>query len=296
MSELAVKQTAITSIDPESLIAKAIESNVPVETLERLLAMRSELKAEQAKEAFYQALSDFQSECPIIKKTKQVKNKDGSVRYSYAPLDSIIEQISPFLNKHGLSYTTDTTQKKDGFVTAIVEIHHRLGYSKLSEFDIPIDDAAFMNDAQKAASAFSFAKRYAVTNALGIMTGDMDDDAASLGAGVNPLDLYRRFAKHTKAVWDNLDSVRFIKDTFHDADISEEDRAHKVAEALDELDNDTQCDLNLAPTKGGIFTTEERDYLKSHEVAEARRTIINSKNDIEGKTNEKVPPVPEGKG
>ena len=265
MSELAVKQTAIAPIDPESLIAKAIESNVPVETLERLLAMRSELKAEQAKEAFYQALSDFQSECPIIKKTKQVKNKDGSVRYSYAPLDSIIEQISPFLNKHGLSYTTDTTQKKDGFVTAIVEIHHRLGYSKLSEFDIPIDDAAFMNDAQKAASAFSFAKRYAVTNALGIMTGDMDDDAASLGAGVNPLDLYRRFVTHTKALWDNLASVEAIKNAIA------ENKPDVVAECLDELDDQTQIDLNLAPTKGGIFTTQEREYIKSHEVAEARR-------------------------
>lgn len=277
MSELAVKQTTeIAPLDPESLIMKAIESGVPVETMERLLAMRSELKAEQAKEAFYGALSGFQSSCPIIKKTKQVKNKDGSVRYSYAPLDSIIDQISPYLKENGLSYTTDTAQKKDGFVTAIVEIHHLLGYSKLSEFDIPIDDAAFMNDAQKAASAFSFAKRYAITNALGIMTGDQDDDASALGVGVNPTDIYRASARCMAAVLDNTLSVQQIKDGIVEYQAIHEKNPESglrslsnAAEAWYELDDDVKSALFLAPTKGGPFTTAERKLMQSTEFREA---------------------------
>ena len=55
-----VKQASSAGMqDAEALIAKAIEKNVPVETMERLLVMRRELRAERAKEAFDKAMSAF---------------------------------------------------------------------------------------------------------------------------------------------------------------------------------------------------------------------------------------------
>jgi len=273
MNELAKSSAQIQVIDPETLILKAVESNVPVETLERLLAMRAELKAEQAKEAFYAALSQFQSKCPVIQKTREVKDRNGAVRYRYASLDDIVKQVAPILQDCGLSYTIDTKTKAQGFVSVILEIHHVLGYSKLSEFDIPIEESAFMNDAQKTGSALTYAKRYAFQNAFGILTGDQDDDAASLGKGIDPKDLYKRFRRHMDAVWNNLDTVIAIKGDYQDPNITAEDRAQKIAEAIEELDDQTQIDLNLAPTKGGVFTTAERDYLKSTEVFEHRQKI-----------------------
>ena len=74
-NELA--QKTVAPLDAEALIFKAVESQVPVETMERLLAMRKDLKQEQAKEAFHAALAKFQSICPIIRKTKEVKDKSG---------------------------------------------------------------------------------------------------------------------------------------------------------------------------------------------------------------------------
>ena len=67
------QETVIMSArhDAEMLIAKAIDKNVPVETMERLLAMRRELKAEWAKAEFDKAMSVFQSDCPIIKKRRE---------------------------------------------------------------------------------------------------------------------------------------------------------------------------------------------------------------------------------
>ena len=52
--------------DPLALIAQAIQAGhtIPVDTLERLLAMRRELKAESAREAYFGALTDFQARCP----------------------------------------------------------------------------------------------------------------------------------------------------------------------------------------------------------------------------------------
>lgn len=172
-----IQSIVVAPVNPEALIAQAIDKGVSIETMERLLAMRRELKAEQAKEAFDQAFSDFQGECPIIKKTKRVMNKDKtSVRYVYAPLDDIVEQVKPYLQKHGLSYTIDIPHE-DNWVKSVVTLTHSAGHSQQSSFKVPVDKEAYMNAQQQYASAVTFTKRYAFCNALGILTGDEDDDA-----------------------------------------------------------------------------------------------------------------------
>ena len=47
----------------EMMLVNAVNNNVPVETIEKLMAMRREIRAEQAKEAFDLAMSKFW-ECP----------------------------------------------------------------------------------------------------------------------------------------------------------------------------------------------------------------------------------------
>jgi len=188
MNELQVMpaESATVSIMPgtinaEALIARAIDAKVPVEVLERLLTIRRELKAEASKEAFDRSLADFQRDCPTIQKTKKVMNKDGrSVRYAYAPLESIVEQVRELLQHHGFSYTMDA-QAETGFVTAVCTITHALGHSNTSQLRVPIEVDAYMNEAQKVASALTFAKRYAFCGAFGILTGDEDDDSISSG-------------------------------------------------------------------------------------------------------------------
>lgn len=165
----------------EVLLSQAVEKKVPVETMERLLAMRKELKQEAAKEAYVIALADFQKKCPKIEKTKKVMNKDGrTVRYQYAPLDAIIDVIKGSMADQGLSYTWDV-ETADGKLTAIAKITHKQGHSETSKFQVPIDTEGYMSAPQKSASALTFAKRYSLCNVLGISTGDEDDDATTAG-------------------------------------------------------------------------------------------------------------------
>src|ERR1044072_5839838 len=146
MSKTTNKKTTALIEQPEtqeasvgSFILKAIENNLPVETMERLFALREKMKAEQAREAFTEAMSKFQAECPVIEKTKKVFNKDGrTVRYSYAPLDSIVSQVQAPLGKYGLSHSSETLNE-EGFLTAICKITHSLGHSESSAFKVPID-------------------------------------------------------------------------------------------------------------------------------------------------------------
>lgn len=174
--EITIKEPA----EVTNFISQAIAANVSVETLTGLFNLREKVKAEAAKEAYVRALSVFQSECPVIKKNKKVMNKDGrTVRYMFATIDSIVEQIKKPLAKAELSYRWETKQEQ-GKVTAICHVTHVLGHTESSDFEVPVDSEGYMTAPQKVASALTFAKRYSLCNALGISTGDEDTDATTV--------------------------------------------------------------------------------------------------------------------
>ncbi len=197
-------------LELQPLIHMAIEKKVPVETIERLLAMRTQLKAEFAKEAFDNAMADFQGECPVIKKTKDGgKTKSGIVAYSYAPLDKIVSQTKGLIAKHGFSYQikTEMTGEK---VKAICIVKHRLGHSEQSEMEVPLGAKTdIMSAPQVVASATTFAKRYALCNAFGIITGDEDNEGAIDEGTMKIMEAREKLdeAKNIdelKAVWNSL--------------------------------------------------------------------------------------------
>lgn len=161
----------------EALIAQAIEKGVDVGTMERLLVMRRELKAEAAKEAFDTAMAKFQAECPTIVKTKEVKTRGGVVAYRYAPIESIVEQVRDALQRNGFSYKTNQELLPAG-VKITIRVIHAQGHSEETSMEVPFGSKTdIMSQSQVAAAASTFAKRYAFCNAFGILTGDEDTDA-----------------------------------------------------------------------------------------------------------------------
>jgi hypothetical protein len=170
------KQLSVTQrTDADALIARAIDQNVPVETMEKLLAMRRELKSEFAKQEFDKSMAKFQSECPIIEKKDSAGS--SSFNYKYASLDHIVGQVKGILAKNGFSYTFDT-KKENGALITYCHVKHKDGHFETSQFEIAIDTGSRMNISQKDGAASTYGKRYAFCNAFGILTGDEDTDAA----------------------------------------------------------------------------------------------------------------------
>jgi hypothetical protein len=166
----------------ESLFSRAIDNQVSVDTLERLMAMRRELKAEFAKAEYDRSMAEFQCECPEIKKTKQVKTRAGILAYKYAPIEAIVAQVKDLLTKHGFSYSTQI-QTSEGYVKAVCVVKHSAGHTESYEMQVPLGNKTdVMSNSQVYAAAATFAKRYAFCNAFGIMTGD-DDNEEKLKSG-----------------------------------------------------------------------------------------------------------------
>ena len=169
------------AMETSTFIQQAITAGLPIETMEKLFALHERNKANLAKEAYISSLAKFQSECPVIQATKKVLNKDGrSVRYQYAPIGAIVEQIKKPLSNNDLSYRWEVKNEAD-FIEATAIVTHKFGHSESSSFKVPIDKEGFMTAPQKYASALTFAKRYALIDVLGISTGDEDTDATDVG-------------------------------------------------------------------------------------------------------------------
>ena len=172
------------ALSPQELLGKAIAKG-DINTLERLLQMRRELEEERANKEYMQALARFQRICPVIPKTKIVRNKakdgeEGTIRYRYAPLDLIIGLVHQPLADCGFSYMIEGEQKENAF-TAIVQGYHAGGHSKSSRMTVPIMASDYMTAPQSVASAQTFSKRQAFCNLWGIVATDTDDDAQSAG-------------------------------------------------------------------------------------------------------------------
>lgn len=178
MAKKEKEMAIVPHSEAEALISQAIVNKVDVGTMERLLAMRDKIKAEQAREAYNRAMAKFQAESPAIEKTKAVHTRDGRLAYKYAPIESIVAQVKDSLQRNGFSYSTNMELQGTN-VKVVVKVVHELGHSELTEMTVPLGTKTqVMSDTQVVAAAQTFAKRYAFCNAFGILTGDEDTDAA----------------------------------------------------------------------------------------------------------------------
>jgi len=165
----------------ESLIVEAIRSKADVEVMERLFELKIKADAEVARRQYVLAMTSFQDQCPVITKDKVVKNKDGrTIRYKYAGLDSIDKAVRKPLANNGLSYAFDVEQAENKIKVWAV-ITHQGGHSeRYPGIMLEKDTNEYMsNDSQRLGSSLTFSKRYALCNALGILTADEDNDARS---------------------------------------------------------------------------------------------------------------------
>lgn len=178
--------TAAVEQEGDDLVALAIREKVPVEVLERLVALRERIAEKNARAAYFAALAGFQAECPEIPRTKTANiatNTGSDFSYKYAPLEAITRTIRPILQKYGLSYSwTVEESAKAGTLDVVTTLRHIDGHSETSRFPVPTENRAKMSEAQKNGSAFTFGRRQTLAGVLGITTADDIDGKAAAEA------------------------------------------------------------------------------------------------------------------
>lgn len=97
----------------------------------------------------------------------------------YADLKSLIDACRPALSSNGLSVLQDVTAADSGVAVTTRILHTSGEWVECGPLVIPVNK----NDAQGVGSATSYAKRYALSAAVGVVSGDEDDDGDGAGDG-----------------------------------------------------------------------------------------------------------------
>lgn len=152
----------------------ALNPDLPVEKMEKLLDMQLRILAMESQQAFAAALSKLQNELPILAERGEV-----SGRYRYALWEDIVGTITPILSRHGFSLSFRTTSTKDS-VTVVGVLQHSAGHKEQTELTLPLDNSGNKPAIQALGSSTSYGKRYTASALLNLRTGEKDDDGQSV--------------------------------------------------------------------------------------------------------------------
>ena len=210
------------------------------------------------------ALAKIQQE---LKAAKSQRNDFG--KYNYRSCEDILEAVKPLLGECIVTITDDI-QEIAGRVYVKATVSFALG-------DVVITVSAFarealnkkgMDEAQITGAASSYARKYAL-NGLFLIDDNKDPDTQD---GSKVLSAHeQKLEEMNKAYEANKASVDAVKDALHSMQFE------FAAEAMAELSQEVRMALNVAPTKGGIWTLEETKLFQSTEYAAARTKYFEGK-------------------
>lgn len=166
--------TQLTTIaKPSDLISQAIEKGLGVEELGKLMDLQERWEKNQARKLFFQAFTEFQANCPDLRKTKEVAF--GQTKYNYAPLADITRQISKALKQNEISYRWEIQDNGEEIKVSCL-VSHIEGHTETTTMSAKADTSGSKNPIQARGSAIEYLKRYTLIGALGLSTADSDID------------------------------------------------------------------------------------------------------------------------
>lgn len=170
-------------VDESSTMLNMIERiaanpNVDVVKLEKVIDLQERLLAQQALAAFEADFARMQPDLPEIDERGKIRNRDGSVRSTYATLEDINEVIKPILARHGFSIRHKTVfpADKPNIIRVVGILGHKLGHREQSEFEAPADSSEYRTDIQSQGSTVSYGRRYTTCDLCNITTRGQDND------------------------------------------------------------------------------------------------------------------------
>lgn len=245
---------------PSGLLAMAVQRGADPVQLGQLLDLKERYDREEARKAYAEAMTAVQNEAPVI--AKDALNKQTASQY--AKLEAINAGLVPVYTRHGLSLSFSQGEaEKPEHIRIQCQITHKLGHTENRYVDLPLDMTGIAGTVNKTAihatgSTYSYGRRYLTCMIFNVSTGDDDDGQ---GAGASQLEAlsasHAVMLNHNEAVRNWIDTICAVKTYIATEQLD------KAVEAWEEVPKEDKNTLWVAPSKGGIFTTKEREVMKS---------------------------------
>jgi hypothetical protein len=160
----------------QAVVAKGVSAE-NVAAVEAIVKLYERMEERSSEKEFAQAFVQLQGEMPKVQATKPVPNKDGSVRFRFAPFEDLMAQVGPILQRHG--FTVSFSSRVDGNrIISTCTLQHHGGHKRSNDFAVRIGSGPpAASEAQSDGAAATYAKRFALTESLNIVVAHLDSDA-----------------------------------------------------------------------------------------------------------------------
>lgn len=193
----------------QAIVEKGITTE-NVAAMESLVGLYERMEAKNAEKEFNAAFAKMQATMPNIAATKAVPDKQGNLKYRYAPYEEILEKVQPLLTAHGFSVSFDM-EFKEGRVISTCILRHSGGHSQRNSFAVRIGGGPpGASETQADGAAKTYARRGALADALNIVVSH-DDDARVEGSGETISSEKAEEIRRRVRDNDAIDEVRFLK-------------------------------------------------------------------------------------
>lgn len=153
----------------------ALNPDIDVGKMEKLLDMQERIIDKQAAQAFAVAFAEMQADLPEITEAGEIKVGD-IVRSRYAKFEDINQAVKPILKQYGFGIAFRTAQPEGKIIVSGV-LTHKSGHREETHIELPADTSGSKNNVQAIGSSISYGKRYTLCDLLNITTRGQDDDA-----------------------------------------------------------------------------------------------------------------------
>lgn len=205
------------------------------------------------RKALWQAMLSVQGKVAKVRKD----SKNPHFKNTYASLEAVWDTLRQHLQAAGLVVSQMPGQVRDGHITVqTVVAHAESGETLSSAIQVPIAKP----DAQGVGSAITYACRYSLMAVFGLPPTDDDGEAARHD---NPREVKRYAPDGTpvptlaEAMESCAESIAAIRKAFEEGDDP------YALQVWSELSAAEKMALWVAPSKGGPFTTEQRNKIHS---------------------------------
>ncbi|WP_144753871.1 ERF family protein [Bartonella saheliensis] len=191
-NDCEIKQTVM-----DRILTRALENNVDMDRLERLIALREKEIERQNYQNFISDLSAMQTEYQKVQKNAL----NTHTKSTYATLDQYIDAVKDTLAKYHFALFFRIKSQTATNVTIEITLSHPSSNQISTEGTFPIDGQGSKNNIQSVGSTITYARRYLLGMLLNVISDEDDTDGNTLIAGVTSeqMNEIKEFMEQTQA-------------------------------------------------------------------------------------------------
>lgn len=170
-----------------AVIARAAaDPATDVDKMERLMAMKERMDAQQAETAFNAAMARVQAQMGRISADRE----NSQTRSWYATYGKLDAKLRPIYTAEGFSLSFSTEEAGENVVGVVCYVSHVAGHTRTYRAHVPSDGkGAKGNDVMTRTHAFgsgsSYGMRYLLKMIFNVAIGEDDDDGNGNGNGLD---------------------------------------------------------------------------------------------------------------